>query len=376
MGNKADAELTGRAAQAADGGEPLGPVKLRALAMSGWRAARRGGTVASTALLTREAVRIARGVSAITQERQDLRFRDPSWRDNAMYRRLMQLYLAWAHEVEAVVDRADLSWRDAERARFLASLITSAAAPTNTLLGNPEALKRMLETGGGSLVKGAANLAHDLRHNGGMPSTVNARAFTLGKDLAATPGAVVYRDDVCELIQYAPATPHIRSRPVVMIAPQINKYYFMDLAPGRSFIEHPVAHGIPYFTMSWRNPGTAQRDWNLDTYAAAVISAIDVAREITRSDDVNLLSLCAGGILTTTVLNHRAAKGDERVRSASFAVTLLDCEVPAPIDMFDAPPVISLARFRSRRAGVLDGRSLGSVFTWLRPNDLRLELLG
>ena len=155
-----------------------------------------------------------------------------------------------------------------------------------------------------------------------------------------------------------------------MVAPQINKYYFMDLAPGRSFIEHAVARGLQFFVISWRNPGAEQRDWNLDTYAEAVLRVIDVAREITRSDDVNLLSLCAGGILSSTVLSHLAAAGDERVRSASFGVTLLDFEVPAPIGMFDAPPLLSLARFRSREKGVLDGRSLGSVFTWMRPNDL------
>jgi polyhydroxyalkanoate synthase len=155
-----------------------------------------------------------------------------------------------------------------------------------------------------------------------------------------------------------------------MVAPQINKYYFMDLAPGRSFAEHAVAHGIPFFTISWRSPGAAQRAWDMDTYAAAVLRVIDVARDICRSDDVNLLSLCAGGILSTTVLSHLAAHGDARVQSASYGVTLLDFDSPAPIGMFGARPLISLASFRSRRSGVLDGRTLGSVFTWLRPNDL------
>jgi len=370
MPQPADPELIGRAVDAADGGEPLGAVKLRALAASGLRAVRHGETIRGTARLTREAVRIARGSSEVAAARGDWRFRDPTWQANSVYKRWMQLYLAWAHEVETVVESADLRWRDAERARFLATLITSALSPTNAVPGNPEAIKRILETGGSSVVKGAANLVSDIRHNNGMPSTVDSRAFTIGKDLAATPGSVVYRDEVCEVIQYAPSTPQVRARPVVMVAPQINKYYFMDLAPGRSFTEHAVARGIQYFTISWRNPGTAQRDWDLDTYAAAVLRAIDVAREITRCDDVNLLSLCAGGILTTTVLSHLAATGDQRVRSASFGVTLLDFEVPAPIGMFDAPPVISLARFRTRRAGVLDGRSLGTVFTWLRPNDL------
>jgi polyhydroxyalkanoate synthase len=366
----ADVQLTGRAVEAADGGEPLGTIRLPGLAAAGLRAARPGASVKSAARLTREAARIVRGSSEMAAARQDWRFRDPTWQENPLYRRLMQLYLAWTQEVEDLVEGADLSWRDAERARFLASVVTSASAPTNTLPGNPEALKRLLETGGASVVRGMRNLVHDVRHNGGMPATVNSSAFAVGENLAATPGAVVYRDEVCEVIQYAPSTAQVRSRPVVMVPPQINKYYFMDLAPKRSFVEHAVAHGLPYFTISWRNPGPKQRDWDMDVYAAAVVRAIDVAREITQSDDVNLLSLCAGGILTTTVLNHLAAEGDERVRSASFGVTLLDFEVPAPIGMFAVPAVISLARFRSRRAGLLDGRSLSSVFTWLRPNDL------
>jgi polyhydroxyalkanoate synthase len=155
-----------------------------------------------------------------------------------------------------------------------------------------------------------------------------------------------------------------------MIPPQINKYYFMDLAPGRSFVEHAVARGIPYFAISWRNPGTEQGGWNMDTYAAAVLRAIDAVREISKSDDVNVLSLCAGGILTAAVLSHLSQKNDDRVRSASFGVTLLDFEEPAPIGMFDSPPVLSIARFRSGQAGVLDGKSLSAVFTWMRPNDL------
>jgi polyhydroxyalkanoate synthase subunit PhaC len=366
----ADDELAARAVAASDGGEPLGAVRLRGLAAAGLRAINQRGTVDSSVRLARESVRIMRGRSAIAPARQDWRFRDPTWSENPGYRRLMQLYLAWAEQVEALVESADLDWRNAERAKFLATLITSTLAPTNSLAGNPEAVKRVLETGGKSLIRGARNMLGDIRHNGGMPSTVNSSGFKLGENLAATPGSVVYRDDVCELIQYSPSTPHVRARPVVMVTPQINKYYFMDLAPGRSFVEHAVARGLQFFVISWRNPGTEQRSWDLDTYAAAVLRVIDVAREITRSDEVNLLGLCAGGILTTTVLNHLAANSDDRVRSASFGVTLLDFEVPAPIGMFDAPPVISLARFRSRRAGVLDGRTRGSVFTWLRPNDL------
>jgi poly[(R)-3-hydroxyalkanoate] polymerase subunit PhaC len=329
-------------------------------------AAARGG-----ARLAREAVRIAAGSSEVGPNRGDQRFRDPTWTSNPAYRRLMQLYLAWAAEVEALAEGGGLGWRNTERARFLAGAVTSTLSPTNLLATNPEALKRALETGGGSVVSGLWHLLYDAWENGGMPSTVDASRFTVGEDLAATPGAVIYRDEICEVIQYAPTTPNVRARPVLMVAPQINKYYFMDLAPGRSFVEHAVAQGLSFFAISWRNPGGDRRDWSLDDYAAATLRAIDVVRDVTRSDDVNLLSLCAGGILTTTVLNHLAATDEsDRVRSASFGVTLLDFDEPAPIGMFSMAPLVAIARLRSGRAGVLDGRALSAVFSWLRPHDL------
>jgi polyhydroxyalkanoate synthase len=282
----------------------------------------------------------------------------------------MQYYLAWAGAIEATVDSAGLDWRAAERARFFMGILVSAAAPTNTLLGNPSALKRVIETGGGNVVSGVRNLVDDVCHNGGLPSQVKRDALVIGRDLAATPGAVVYRDEICEVLQFAPTTPEVTSRPLVMIPPQINKYYFMDLSPGRSFIEYAVSRGITCFTISWRNPDGRYAHWNFDTYAAAALRAIDVARDIIKSDDVNVLGLCAGGILTATVLNHLAHERDERVRTATFGVTLLDFSSPATIGLFNTAPLLATARGRSRLRGVLDGPSLGSVFTWLRPNDL------
>jgi polyhydroxyalkanoate synthase len=364
-----DPGLSSRAAEAI-GGEPLGPLSARALASSAWRALRQPGKRQRAARLTLEWAQVLRGSSTIAPERQDWRFRDPTWHENPAYRRVMQLYLAWSRELDDLACGVDLDWRDSERARFLATAISSTLAPTNLLAGNPEALKHVFETCGISLLRGSKHVIHDVRHNGGLPSMVKPGAFTVGENLAVTPGAVVHRDEVCEVIQYQPSTPHVRSRPVLMVPPQINRYYFMDLAPGRSFVEHAVARGLPYFTISWRNPGRSQRDWNLDTYAAAILRAIDVAREITRSDDVNLMSLCAGGITTTTVLGHLSEARDERVRSASFGVTLLDFAVPAPIGMFDSPPLTGLVRLGRRRSGVLDGRSLAAMFTLMRPNDL------
>jgi polyhydroxyalkanoate synthase subunit PhaC len=360
-----------RATEAVGGAEPVGELRLGDMVRSLTQAALRSrGHVRRAASLGREAARVAIGSSEVAPEKGDSRFRDPAWQENFAYRRVMQLYLAWAQSVAATVDAADLEWRDTERARFFAAILTTAAAPTNTLLGNPAAVKRAFETGGASVVRGARNLVRDVRHNGGMPSQVDSRAFSLGENLAATPGGVIYRDEVCEVIQYTPTTPEIRSRPVLVIPPQINKYYFLDLAPKRSLVEYLVSRGLPVFMISWRNPGPAEAEWDMDTYAAAVLRALDVAREVSRSDDVNALSFCAGGILTASVLSHLAAQSDESINTASFGVTLLDFATPNTIGLFDTSPLVHMGRVRSSRAGVLEGHSLANVFTWLRPNDL------
>jgi polyhydroxyalkanoate synthase len=329
-----------------------------------------GQVLKATAGLTAESVRIALGRSAVEPDKGDRRFADPTWTDNPAYRRLKQGYLAWSEAVESVVEAADVDWRTRERARFAAGILTSSLAPTNTLPGNPAALKRVLETGGGSLLSGARHFVDDLLHNGGMPRQVDTSGFKVGENLAVTPGSVVYRDEVFELLQYQPATPTVRARPVLMIPPPINKYYFLDLAPGRSFIEHAVSKGIQFFVMSWRNPKKDHAHWDLDTYARAVVDAIDVACEISGSDSVNALGMCAGGIITATVLSHLAQSGDGRVNSVSFGVTLLDWDSPAMVGAFQSRGLLSIARRKSQRAGVLDARSLGTVFTWMRPNEL------
>ena len=154
-----------------------------------------------------------------------------------------------------------------EQARFVVNALTSALAPTNTLLGNPAALKRAFETGGRSVVRGLGHMVDDLRHNGGLPTQTDRSAFTVGTDLGVTPGAVVHRDEVIEVIQYAPTTPSVRQRPLVIVPPPIGRFYFLDLRPGRSFVEYAVSQGLQVFMISWRNPTQEQADWDLDTYA-------------------------------------------------------------------------------------------------------------
>lgn len=372
MANSADDPIiTEQTAEALPAGEDLGGLDARAIAaaLASTVAHTRGAAKEGAGLLA-ELVRIAAGRSVIAPERGDWRFTDPTWTENPLYRRLGQTYLAWAGAVQRFVDNAQVDWKTAEQARFATSILTSLAAPTNTLLGNPVALKRAFETGGLSILRGFRNFAHDVLYNGGMPNQVDRRPFKVGRNLAATPGAVVHRSKVCEVLQYNPTTASVYERPVVMIVPQINKYYFMDLAPGRSFVEYAVSRGIQLFAISWRNPTAAQGHWNLDTYVGACLEALEVAREITRSETVNTLGLCAGGITAATMLSHLAANGDARVGAASFAVTLLDFSVPAPIGVFLSPRLLELARSHSSHKGVLPSRDLARVFSWMRPNDL------
>jgi polyhydroxyalkanoate synthase len=172
------------------------------------------------------------------------------------------------------------------------------------------------------------------------------------------------------VIQYAPAGEQVREIPLVMIPPQINKYYITDLAPGRSIVEFLVAGGVPTFMVSWRNPTREMRQWGLDTYVAAARDALAVAAEVAGSEEVNVSGFCAGGLTTALLLGHLAAEGDRRVRSAMFGVTLLDMTAPSIVGIFVSPSTVAAAKRRSARAGVLEGRDMARIFAWLRPNDL------
>lgn len=328
--------------------------------------------------LAREMLRIAAGTSEVEPAKGDKRFLDPAWQENPVYRRVGQGYLATGLGLSRMVDELETSgrdWHEIERARFAVNLLTSLLAPTNTLPGNPAALKRAFDTSAKSLVQGAGNAWGDLRHNGGMPSQTDRTAFVVGRDLAVTPGAVVHRDEVAEVLHYSPQTKSVATRPLVIVPPPIGRYYFLDLRPTRSFVEYAVSRGIQVFLVSWRNPTKKQGSWSLDTYAGRVLSAIDVACDIAGTDDVNLLGFCAGGILSATVLNHLAAEEDKRVHSASFGVTLLDFDERAPIGAFSAPRMLEMAKSKSRKDGIITGQALGKVFAWMRPDDLVFNYL-
>ena len=328
--------------------------------------------VASRALqLALEVAQIAGGSSSLAPEAGDKRFVDPAWVEHPVFRRMMQSYLAWRIAMHDLVnDDESVEWKDVEQQRFAITLMTEAFAPTNLFWTNPSALKRAFDTAGMSLVSGMRNFLSDLWNNGGMPQQVDKRPFEVGRNLAVSPGAVVYRTPLFELIQYAPTTEKVYERPLVVIPPQINKFYIMDLAPGRSFFEYGTKHGIPIFAISWRNPTPQDRDWDLDRYVNACKEAMEAACEISGSADCNVLGVCAGGITTALTLGHLAASGDKRVNAATLLVTMLDTSLPSMTGMFATEDAIKAARDRSAEKGVLDGADMARVFAWLRPNDL------
>ena len=328
--------------------------------------------VGSNVDLLREFLSIAAGRSSVEPRREDRRFSDPEWSSNPVLRRVMQSYLAASSAANRAVDRLEpiVGPKRAEPAKFATNLVVGAVSPTNFLLTNPAAMRRAVQTRGKSLAAGSRNLLHDLRHNGGFPSMVDPDAFKVGRDLALTPGSVVVRDEFGEVIQYSPTTERVFRRPVLIVPPPIGRFYFLDLRPGRSFVEYAVAQGFQTFMLSWRNPTPQQGDWNIDTYASRVKRALDEVREVTGAKDVDVVAFCAGGIISTAVLNHLAAHNDKAVHSISYAVTLLDFGEPAPISAFSDRALVAFARRRSLRKGIITSRQMGGAFTLMRPEDL------
>src|SRR5215468_6351518 len=316
--------------------------------------------------------RIATGGSDLAPDAKDKRFADPAWKESAAYRALAQCYLAWSSALHRFVDEATMDRRSAEAARFVLSLLVDAMSPTNSLAGNPAALKKLVDTGGASLVHGLENFIGDLARNGGLPAQVDTRAFAVGKNLATTPGSVVYRTPVMELIQYQPTGGEAHKRPLLIAPPQINKFYVFDLAPEKSIIQYCSKGNLQAFAISWKNPTPAERHFGIDTYVAALEEAVDVMRDITGSDDVNIWGSCSGGITTSAFLAHLAARGERKVHSATVAVCLLDMAATqnTTAGLFVSPETITAAKRASELIGVVEGQELARMFAWMRPNDL------
>lgn len=316
--------------------------------------------------------RIATGNSALAPNARDKRFTDQAWKGSAGYRALAQCYLAWADALNGFVDEAQMDKRSTERARFVVSLFIDAMSPTNSLAGNPAALKKLLDTGGASLVNGLENFVGDLVRNGGLPAQVDTSKFAVGKNLGTTAGSVVYRDAVMELIQYQPITGEVHRRPLLIAPPQINKFYVFDLVPEKSIVQLALKGGLQTFAISWKNPTPAESHFGLDTYVEALENAVDVMADVTGSADANIWGSCSGGITTSAFLANLAARNQSKVHSATIAVCVLDMAVAqaTTAGMFVTPESIIAAKSTSQLAGVVEGQELARMFAWMRPNDL------
>jgi polyhydroxyalkanoate synthase len=355
----------------------LGPLRRVTPGSAGLRLAadlaRRPGTVARRGgELAGELGQIAIGRSERAPSTRDRRFADPAWENNPVLRRIVQAYLATAGTTQALVGDAELGWRDRERLRLAADNLIAALAPSNNPLISPVAWKALIDTGGGSAVAGLRNLLGDLLSAPRVPTMVAPDAFAVGTDLAITPGAVVLRTEVLELIQYTPQTPTVRTRPLVMIPPVISKYYIADLAPGRSLVEYLVQNGQQVFMISWRNPDARHREWDLDTYAAAILDAVEVACRITGAAAALTLGFCSGGTLASMALAALAHEGELAGRIAGFglSVCVLDQARAGTAGALLDEKTAQAATALSKARGYLDGRALAEVFAWLRPDDL------
>jgi polyhydroxyalkanoate synthase subunit PhaC len=321
--------------------------------------------------LTAELARAAAGRSQLAPAGGDRRFADPAWQENWALRDLLQAYLALSASVDGLIDDADVDWRTERQARLATQNVLDALAPTNFPWSNPAVLREIVNTGGSNLATGARRLAHDLSTPPRLPATVDTSRFEVGGNLAVSPGSVVLRTDVLELIHYQPQTARVRETPLLVVPPTINKYYILDLAPGRSLIEYLVAQGQQVFAVSWRNPDQEQGHFDLDTYAQAISEARDAVAAISRTDAVHLAAACSGGIVTAGLLGHLAASGElGQVASLTLMVCALDNAKAGTVAALATRDLAAAAVAESARKGYVDGRALAGVFTWLRPNDL------
>jgi len=291
---------------------------------------------------------------------RDKRFADPAWTDHPAFFAVRQAHLAASRLVSDLLAAGAGDPVD-----------DAKASPTNFLATNPAALKRALETGGASLTSGAAHFADDLVNNGGRPRQVDTRPFRVGENLAATPGKVVFKNDLMELIQYAPQTPQVRAVPVLASPPWINKYYVMDLAPDRSFLEWAVQHERTVFAISYRNPDASMRGITLDDYLIhGPREALDVIAEITGAPTIDIIGLCLGGALTAMLAAYLTEKGDDRIGSITMLNTLLDYSEPGVLGVFTDEKTVARLEKQMAATGVLDGAQMAGTFDMLRANDL------
>jgi polyhydroxyalkanoate synthase subunit PhaC len=305
----------------------------------------------------------------VAPEPGDRRFSHREWRENHYYSYLMQSYLLASRYLEELVEHATLDAPAKERARFAVKQWIDATCPANFVATNPQALARALDSRGESLARGLANLMADAQK--GRISQSDESAFEVGRNLGVTPGAVVYENELIQLIQYSATTATVAERPLVMVPPCINKYYVLDLRPENSFVGHAVGSGHTVFMVSWRNVGPEQGHLGWDDYLEkGVFTALRVAKAISQGDKVNALGFCVGGTLLGAGLAVLSRKNADLVASAAFLAAMLDFSDTGQIGLFVDEASVAAREATIGQRGILPGSDLAFVFSSLRANDL------
>lgn len=300
------------------------------------------------------------------QASADKRFQDEAWAKDPLFKRMRQSYGAWVSALDGWLEKSGLEGLERQRAQFVMDAAKDLFAPVNQPL-TPETLKAMQDSRGASLGRGLRNFLDDLQHNHGYPAVADRKAFTLGEDVAATPGAVIFRNELFELIQYNPSTAEVRKRPLLYVFSQVNRFYLGDLTPDRSLFRELVQAGVQVFAMSWRNPEAKHANWSLDTYAEGVITALDVVRSVTRQRKVDVIGLCAGGTTAAAAAGALQAQGDDWVNSLSLFVSILDNRPgDSDFNLFVTDQSVAAQKAAVRRQGMMRERDILEMFAMLR----------
>jgi polyhydroxyalkanoate synthase subunit PhaC len=304
----------------------------------------------------------------------DKRFSDPEWSQNQFFDFLKQAYLLTAQWADKLVaNAADLSPHTRQKAEFYVRQITNALAPTNFVLTNPELLRETLTSNADNLVRGMHMLAEDIERGGGHLKIrqSDSSMFEVGRNLAVTPGKVIYQNELMQLIQYAPSTETVLKRPLLIVPPWINKFYVLDLTPQKSFIKWCVDRGLTVFCISWVNPDERLAQKTFDDYVRqGPFEALDAIKQVTGEDKVHAIGYCVGGTLLAITLAAMAARGDERIASATLFAAQVDFTYAGDLKVFVDEEQVSALEKRMAERGYLDSRSMATVFNMLRSNDL------
>ncbi len=305
---------------------------------------------------------------------EDRRFRDQAWSDNALFDYIKQSYLLSARWLQGVVkDVEGLDERTERKVDFYTRQFVDAIAPSNFVMTNPEVLRATLESRGENLVSGLKNLLDDLQRGKGRLaiSMTDMAAFKIGENVAATPGKVIYQNELMQLIQYAPTTETVQRRPLLIIPPWINKFYVLDLRPQNSFIRWAVAQGHTVFVISWVNPDEHLARKSFEDYMQeGPLAALDAMRKATGEREANVIGYCLGGTLLAATLAYMAAKRDSRVKSATYLVTMVDFKEAGELAVFIDEEQLHALEERMEKKGYLEARDMHTTFNMLRANDL------